>query len=146
MASSKLDLKYALLVDRLQTLTDKLDQFINGDENVTITTGAGTVKSISGIAKDLYKVRALLKIVDHRLLSDAVADSTILDGMFVRVFGDEFEVNGIYKKTSGSLVKMSFVEVGTGDPVGGGSGDGEGSNFIFNTPDFSYSPNTNFEF
>lgn len=52
---SNVDIQYSALVDQLQILNNKLDQFINGDATVTIaTTNGGVIKSLAGIVKDLY--------------------------------------------------------------------------------------------
>jgi hypothetical protein len=110
MTPSNLESKYSMLVDQLQALNNKLDQFINGDAAVTINTGNGTIKSLAGIVEDLYTVRALQKIVDHRLLADAQADDTILEGELVRVWGDT--LTGIYKKNSeGTLDQISYADL-----------------------------------
>lgn len=112
MAANILETKHSQLVDQLQALNTKLDSFINGDVNTTInTTNGGTIKSLAGIVNDLYKVRALQKIVDHRLLSDAIADSTLPKGILVRVWGDTSKIVGIYRNTDMGLVKISYVDL-----------------------------------
>jgi hypothetical protein len=111
MTPSNLETKHSELVDQLEALNIKLDQFINGDASVTINTDGGTIKSLAGIVQDLYTVRALQKIVDHRLLTEAQADATITDGMLVRVWGDTAEINGIYKAVTGSLTKISYADL-----------------------------------
>ena len=112
MAASNLEIKHSQLVDQLQALNTKLDQFINGGPAVTInTTNGGTIKSLAGIVQDLYTVRALQKIVDHRLLSEANADAMITNGMLVRVWGDTDAIKGIYKKNGASLVKIGYADL-----------------------------------
>lgn len=107
MAASNLDIKYSQLVDQLQALNDKFDQFINGDATVTISTGSGTIKSLAGIIQDITTIQYIQKMKDHRLYSQMIADASILEGMLIRLWGDG-DLNGIYIYQDGAFNKINY--------------------------------------
>lgn len=51
-----LEQKHSMLVDQLDSLNRKLDKFINGDENDTIATSKGVIKTIAGVVKDIKDI------------------------------------------------------------------------------------------
>lgn len=96
-----LDTKYSQLIDQLTKFNEKLDTFINGDEDETVVVNSGTIKSLSGTIKDLNRFRYVQKVINHRLYADMIAaDINIEDGMLIRIWGDTILINGIYKKDS----------------------------------------------
>lgn len=107
-----LDQKYSDLIDQLQILNTKLDQFINGDDTVTIQTDSGIIKSLAGIIKDINTPRVLQKIIDHKTYADMTADLSIQEGMLIRVWGDAtVGVDGIYEYQNSVFTKISYADL-----------------------------------
>lgn len=114
MATNNLDDKYAGLVAQLQTLLATLNTFIHGGPDETVVTDGQVLSTISGVEQQLLAVRYMLKIKDHRLLADAQADTDLVEGMLVRVWGDTSQVNGIYKLLANdTLLKISASQIPT---------------------------------
>lgn len=107
-----LEQKHAQLIDQLEALNAKLDKFLNGSASEQITTTDGRVlQTLSGIIQGLTTNIYVLKVKNHKLLSEANMDNTVMNSDLVRVWGDTSLVNGYYKKIEGSLVKTSLVEI-----------------------------------
>lgn len=106
--------KYQELLDQLTDLNDKYDKFINGKPSDTVYINGGpSIKSLSGIAKDLKGFKYVQRVINHRLYTDMVAD-TIEDGLLVRIWGDTQFINGLYLKDSSSpsiYTKVSYSDL-----------------------------------
>jgi hypothetical protein len=114
MITPTLDQKHTDLIAELAILNNKLSLFLNGSDTQTITTGSGTVKSLSGIAKDLKSFKYVQRVIDHRLYSDMISsDSVNIDmGMLVRVWGDTDIINGMYRKDNQTVyTKIIYSDV-----------------------------------
>lgn len=114
MANLSLDQQYSNLVTALSDLNAQYNSFLNGDEDDTITLNNGKViKTLSGVIDDLKRFKYVQKVVDQKLYSDMIAaDSTLEDGLLVRVWGDTGLVNGLYRKQSaGQYTKISYKDI-----------------------------------
>lgn len=113
MTQPTLDQKYSDLVDQLGIQNATFKAFLQGmpDDTVRLDDGR-TIKTLTGVIRDLNRFQYVQRVIDHRLYSDMVADSTIDVGLLIRVWGDTININGLYQKTDVSTFnKISYQDI-----------------------------------
>ncbi len=107
----------AELNEKLESLVQVIDQFVNGDENTTVTTLAGRYKSLAGVAKQASRSNYMQKVVDYKYkaqaIADALAGTPLLPGNIARVYGEvDWSVNGLYEiQDDKTLRRMDYVDI-----------------------------------
>lgn len=105
------------LEQKVQELTDLLDQFVNGQAGQTVAISGGrTIGTLATIDQNAYKTKYVQKIFDYKFLADAQSDATanILDqDNVVRVFGEtDIAKNRLYQiQADKSLLPIDYTDV-----------------------------------
>lgn len=100
------------ILNQITNLKDKLNLFINGSADLHIPTDAGSVKTLSGIAKTLSQSQYMQKIIDKPSVVDMnIVAPSLSVGVIVRVFNDPNSLlNGLYQKNDlGSMIKIDYT-------------------------------------
>lgn len=93
---------------RLNTLSDKLDLFINGSADQVVNTSVGAVKTLSGIQEELFRTRGLVPCTVYQTLADlpSVADLNTV----ARVSNDGTN-NGLYIRKVGTWERYGWQDL-----------------------------------
>lgn len=97
----------AQTIQRLSTLLDKVDAFVNGPEDQHVSTSNGPLKTMAGIAADVKKTRAVQFIPDYASVLLATSDATLVTGDVVRVPN----VGYFQKNNVGGFDKVSYSDL-----------------------------------
>ncbi len=107
----------AELNEKLESLVQVIDGFVNGDENTVITVTSGQFKSLAGIAKQASRSNYMQAVVDYKYKAQAVADAiagvVIVPGNIARVYGEtNWATNGLYEvQDDKSLLRVDYTDI-----------------------------------
>lgn len=102
---------YNGVLDDIKSLQQKLNLFINGSDTDVVPVNNGTIKTLSGIQKQLLTFQFVQKIIDLSTYQVALNGAPNFDeGMLIRIFNDpNTNLNGIYQVQGGGLLKISYA-------------------------------------
>lgn len=99
--------------ERLTGLVNKIDVFVNGAEDRTISTNAGSLKSLAGLSKQISTIQWVAKVIDFNTLADLYLNADDLEvGQVARVLLDVTLSNrGYYQKEALGIYKISYADL-----------------------------------